>query len=52
MVPESCTKEGLDKVIEIAKKNQFETKTDDEVKEFIEYRQKKAKSALENELVL
>lgn len=41
-VPENTTKEGFEKILNIVKGNQYQEKTESEIKEFVEYRQNKA----------
>lgn len=48
---ETTTKDGFDKILKIMKDNQYHAKTEEEVSEYIEFRNKKANDSFVNEVL-
>lgn len=51
-VPNNATKEGFDKIMKIARENQYQEKTEEEIKEYVQFRQKKADELFINEILI
>jgi hypothetical protein len=43
IVPKNCDAEGIQKLNELAKKHEYQEKTEDEIKEYIEFKHKQQK---------